>query len=159
MWFYISRSNFNAIGLVLTEIWCFEISPHVRDREFFDIRHFFVTLTLGRFLPKVGQLLTFSICTCRKKMEIIYLKHCRLYWVIKFDKIENWCIRWGYSDARSAKVILTRNERTMCIACAKVICPFWTKPEVSSMSGSKVMVKTIFFTFFVTLTLTFDLSE
>ena len=73
MWFYISITNFNNIGQVLTEIWIFEISPHVRDREFFDFRHFFLTLTFNRFRPKSIGFVRWGIWTCRKKMEMIYV--------------------------------------------------------------------------------------
>ena len=167
---------------------------HVRDREFFDFRHFFVTLTLDRFRPKSFGFVWWGIWTCRKKMEIIsqavrpvscgqtnkktkkqtnkkthrqtrrlpYLRKSKISQVTNESARNERNLRnrifWHHADARNAKVMHTRIERIICISCAKVICTFWTEPEVPSMSGSKVMLKTVFFTFFVTLTLTFDIS-
>ena len=49
---------------------------------------FFLTLTFDRFRQKVKRFLPSSMCTCRKKMEMISRK-CGLYRAFEFDENEN----------------------------------------------------------------------
>ena len=55
MWFYISVSNINEIGEVLTEIGIFEISPIVKDTDF-SIFEIFSDLDLWPISTKSGAI-------------------------------------------------------------------------------------------------------
>ena len=59
----------------------------------------------------------------------------------------------------SAKVIMTRSDRTWSIWCGFRLATFCTWLEVSTSILKEVIAKNVFLTFFMTLTLTFDLDS
>ena len=103
----------------------FEFRPLLRIQIFRFLR-FFSDLDLGPISTKSWAVVNIQYMYLYRKMDMIS-QIVQMILGYRFDKIENWGIQWRHSDARSAKVLLTRNERTMCIACADVICTFWTK--------------------------------
>ena len=121
---------------------------------------FFPDLDLWPFSPKIEWFLFWVVLNIFHKLGLILNSSIPLKLLTNLTKSKlDIIIRWRHSEARNAKVIYPRIEHTMCMWWAKTLCTFWTKPDVSSMFGSEVMIKNVFFTFFVTLTLTFDLCE
>ena len=106
---------------------------------------FFPDLDLWPFSPKIEWFRFWMVLNIYHKFGLILNSNfpLKLLTNLTTSKIEN--IRWRHSDARSAKVIYTRIENTMCIWSAKKLCTVWAKPEVASMSGSKVMIRNVFF--------------
>ena len=113
--------------------------------EIYRFSGFFPDLDLWPFSPKIEWFRFWVVLNRYHKFWLILPSSfpLKLLTNLTTSKIEN--VRWRHSDARSAKVIYTRIENTMCIWCAKKLCTVWSKPEVSSMSGSDVMIRNVFF--------------
>ena len=78
MWFYMSISNFIKVGQVLTEIWIFEISPIVKDRDFSIFDNFSWPWPLTDF-DQNQKASSDAVCGPVEKKWRWYLKPCGLY--------------------------------------------------------------------------------